>query len=224
MQIALAGNVYIIFAPYLRVGSFWLGFTAFLASLVLLLADHLKTRLAGVVSATLVFATFLIAIVSATGDGQFYQRILYPIKACFNRDGMVWGSSAMQYDLGALQCAFEEVPTVYDLSCVNNKLNKCTYFQGTSNGGYFFGTYRRTVEAVLSFDIILVVFVFVLFVFAWRGLLTGGAVKDTNNAEPVAQDEKIEDGHQEQIVEVVETHNKSGELEMVVVVEEENTV
>jgi hypothetical protein len=64
----------------------------------------------------------------------------------------------------SIQCLSED-PT-RDLACIHRNNERCYYFEGITNGDYFFTTYTRIMEAGFVFDIVLMTSLF--FFFCWQ--------------------------------------------------------
>jgi hypothetical protein len=51
-----------------------------------------------------------------------------------------------------------------NLACIHRNNERCYYFEGITNGDYFFTTYTRIMEAGFVFDIVLMTSLFLFIV------------------------------------------------------------
>jgi hypothetical protein len=137
-----------------HVGSWWIGIAAFFPSLfaTLFSSNYKMTAF----STVLLVCAGMIGLICTIGDGLFYSHVLRGIEACTNINGHSYGDS--DYFSFSIQCLSED-PT-RDLACIHRNNERCYYFEGITNGDYFFTSYTRIMEAGFVFDIVLMTSLF----------------------------------------------------------------
>jgi len=145
-------------------GSFWISFFVLPPCVIALQS---KTRASVIVTAILSAIAFLIGLIGCL----FVQVPLIKVDSitvCKNRDGQYFGSGASILRDKTSRHSANCYPFSSDLTCTTSDGAFCHYFDGTTDGNFIFGHYKRLMYTAQVANIVLTCWTLVLFLISIR--------------------------------------------------------